>query len=189
MTTLRESGGPSPQDRLAGAATAVVVGSSTFLFMLVTVASVAAGEVHVPGAWLLMSGFAAAGAVVIVGTAGLVLSLVIDRLLAGRSTSELSAAYALTGLLVGAVVAVFLAGFSGAFVIFPVAGALAGLAGGLASHRGASRLRLAAVVSAVAIAALVLPPLAAEGDPFIVVLAAIAVLGVAAATTWVRPGS
>lgn len=188
MTTRPKSGGPAPEDRLAGAATAVVVGSLAFLFMFVIVESVAAGEIHVPEAWLLMGGFAAAGAVVVVGTAGLVLSLVIDRLLAGCSTPELSSVYALTGLLAGAVIAVFLAGFRGAFVIFPVAGALAGLAGGLASHRGASRLRLAAVVSAAAIAALSLP-LAAEGDSLIVVLAVTAVLGVAAGTAWVRPGS
>jgi hypothetical protein len=111
MTTRPESGGPAPGDRLAGAATAVAVGTSAFLLMFVAVESVAAGEMHVPEAWLLMGGFAAAGAVVIVGTAGLALSLVIDRLVAGRSTPELSAVYALTGLLVGAVLAVFLAGF------------------------------------------------------------------------------
>jgi hypothetical protein len=185
MTKRPESGGPAPADRLAGAATAVVVGSLTFLFMFVTVESIAAEEIHVPDAWLLMAGFAVVGAVVVVGTAGLALSLVIDRLLAGRSTPEYLGVYAVTGLLAGAVVAVFLAGFRGAFVIFPVAGALAGLAGGLASHRGASRLRLAAVVCAAAIAVLSLP-LAAEGNTPIVVLAIIAVL---AATAWVRPGS
>ena len=136
-----------------------------------------------------MGAAAVAGAGVLVGTVGLALAAGIDRLVANRSAWELAAAYAFAGLLVGGVVGVVLAGVRGAPVIFPVSGALAGVTGGLVSHRGADGLRVVAIVLAGLLLALALPVAAQLATPFIVVLAVIAVLVAVLATAWQQPNS
>jgi hypothetical protein len=179
---------PAPRDRLAGAAAAVGAGSLAFLVLLGVVESFAAGEGHLPEVWPLMGAAAVAGAAVIVGTVGLALAAGLDRLVARRSTWELAAAYAFAGLLVGSAVGVVLAGVRGAPVVFPIAGALAGVAGGLVSHRGAGRLRVIAFICVGLLLALALPVAVQLAAPFIVALAVIVVLGAVLATTRQRSG-
>jgi hypothetical protein len=189
MTFHGTHGRPAPRDRLAGAAAAVAAGSLAFLALLGVVESFAAGEFHVPEVWPLMGAAAVAGSAVIVGTVGLALAAGIDRLVANRSTWKVAAAYAFVGLLIGSVVGIVLAGVRGAPVVFPVAGALAGVAGGLVSHRGGGRLRVVAFIGAGLLLALALPVAVQLAAPVIVALAVIAILGAVLATTRQRPAS
>ena len=159
------------------------LGAWDFSVLLGVVESLAAGEVHVPGGWPLSGAAAVAGAAVLVGTVGLALAAGIDRLLKHRSAWKVAAAYAFAGLLAGAAVGIVLAGIRGAPVIFPVAGALAGVTGGLVSHRGVGGTRVVAFILAGLLLALALPVAVRLAAPLHVTLAVIAVVGAILATT------
>jgi hypothetical protein len=126
---------PAVLDRLAGASIALAV-AVTIITVVIVATDFFGPYAAILGMVLWVGTIALAIAAVVIATVGLAASTVIDRVLVGWDLRGIAITYGAVGLLLGAGIALALAGLDAyALVVFPRAGAAAGVAGCLAAYR------------------------------------------------------